>query len=176
MSTSHFYHTQGIRGFKLKRMERTNGIEIACITSTEDYVTCPKCRSRNISIVHTGKTRDIRGLSIGLKHMIFRVHMRRIRCHDCGAYAQESIKFCPNSYSRITKHLARYVLALRSAMSISDTARFTGLHWDTVKNIEKDWLEKKYKRIRLNQVSVLGIDEVYLGKKLGYITVVRDIV
>jgi transposase len=60
-------------------------------------------------------------------------------------------------------------------MSISDTARFTGLHWDTVKNIEKDWLEKKYKRIRLNQVSILGIDEVYLGKKLGYITVVRDI-
>jgi transposase len=60
-------------------------------------------------------------------------------------------------------------------MSISDTARFTGLHWDTVKNIEKDWLEKKYKRIRLNQVSILGIDEVYLGKKMGYITVVRDI-
>jgi transposase len=60
-------------------------------------------------------------------------------------------------------------------MSISDTARFTGLHWDTVKQIEKDWLEKKYKRIRLNQVSILGIDEVYLGKKLGYITIVRDI-
>jgi transposase len=60
-------------------------------------------------------------------------------------------------------------------MSISDTARFTGLHWNTVKNIEKDWLEKKYKRIRLNQVSIIGIDEVYLGQKLGYITVVRDI-
>jgi len=175
MSTSHFYHTQGIRGFKLKRMERIHGIEIACITATSDYVTCRKCQSRNVSIVHTNKTRDIRGLSIGLKRMIFRVQIRRIRCHECGSYTQEPIKFCPGSYSRITKHLARYVLALRSAMSISDTARFTGLHWDTVKNIEKDWLEKKYKRIRLNQVSILGIDEVYLGKKLGYITVVRDI-
>ncbi len=175
MSTSHFYHTQGMRGFKLKRMERINGTEIACITSTSDSIVCLKCRSSNISIIYTGKTRDIRGLSIGLRRMVFRVQIRRVRCHECGSYAQEPISFCPGQYARITKYLARYVLALRSAMSISDTAHFTGLHWDTVKNIEKAWLEKKYKRIRLNQVSILGIDEVYLGKKLGYITVVRDI-
>jgi len=175
MSISHFYHTQGIRGFKLKRMERVNGVEIAHITSTADYVACPKCQSYNVSIVHTKKKRDIRGLSIGLKRMIFRVQIRRIRCHECGSDVQEPITFCPNPYARITRHLARFVLALRSAMSISDTARFTGLHWETVKNIEKDWLEKKYKRIRLSQVSIIGIDEVYLGKKLGYITVVCDI-
>jgi len=174
MSTSHFYHTQGIRGFKLKRMERVKGLEIACVISTSDYVLCPKCLSRNVSVVQTNKTRDIRGLSIGLKRMIFRVQIRRIRCHECGSYLQEPINFCPNPYSRFTKHLARFVLALRSAMSISDTARFTGLHWETVKNIEKAWLEKKYERIRLGQVSILGIDEVYLGKKRGYITVVRD--
>ncbi len=60
-------------------------------------------------------------------------------------------------------------------MSIRDVARFTGLHWDTVKDIEKAWLEKKYKKIRLNEVSILGIDEVYLGKGLGYITIVRDL-
>ena len=67
------------------------------------------------------------------------------------------------------------MLALRGAMSIRDVARFTGLHWDTVKNIEKDWLEKKYSRTRLSESTILGIDEVYLGKKLGYITVVRDL-
>jgi len=71
--------------------------------------------------------------------------------------------------------LGYYVLALRTAMSIRDVARFTGLHWDTVKDIEKAWLEKKYKKIRLKDVSILGIDEVYLGKSLGYITIVRDL-
>ncbi len=60
-------------------------------------------------------------------------------------------------------------------MSISAVARFTGLHWETVKNIEKEHLKRKYKRIRLKDTTVLGIDEVYLGLKMGFITVVRDL-
>jgi transposase len=60
-------------------------------------------------------------------------------------------------------------------MSISATSKFTGLHWETIKSIEKNWLKKTYKKVRLDDVSYLGIDEVYLGKKLGYITVVRDL-
>ena len=60
-------------------------------------------------------------------------------------------------------------------MSIKAVAKFTGLHWETVKNIEKAWLEKKYAKVRLDKVEYLGIDEVYLGNVLGYITVVRDL-
>ena len=70
---------------------------------------------------------------------------------------------------RHTKRAARFVLALRSEILIKAAARFTGLHWETVKNIEKGWLEKKYKKIRLDEVEYLGIDEVYLGKVMGYI-------
>lgn len=109
------------------------------------------------------------------KKTILRVSVRRIRCRACGASLQEPISFCPDSHVRYTKWLARFVLALRAAMSIRDVARFTGLHWETVKNIEKAWLEKKYSRVRLKGVEYLGIDEVYLGKRLGYISVVRDL-
>ena len=49
------------------------------------------------------------------------------------------------------------------------------MHWETVKNIEKDWLAKKYKHVPLKDVQYLSIDEVYLGKKFGYLTVVRDL-
>ena len=125
MSTSHFYHTQGIRGFKLKRMERAGGVEIACVQSSAQRVACPACGGWETSIIQTSKTRDIRGLSIGLKRMIFRVSMRRISCRQCGSYAQEPIGFCPGPYSRITRRLAYYVLALRTAMSIRDVAHFT---------------------------------------------------
>jgi len=104
-----------------------------------------------------------------------RVGVRRIRCRKCGASSHEPLSFCPDAYVRYTKWTARFVLGLRQAMSISDVARFTGLHWETVKNIEKDWLEKKYRKVRLDDVACLGIDEVYLGSKLGYITVVRDL-
>ena len=75
-----------------------------------------------------------------------------------------------------TKHVAHYVRVLRAKMSIKDVAELTGLHWETVKNIEKKWLRKKYKRVKLKDVRYLGIDEVYLGKTLGYITIVRDLI
>lgn len=103
-----------------------------------------------------------------------RIATRRILCRQCGASLQEPISFCPDPYARHTKWVAHFVLALRAEMSIKAVARFTGLHWDTVKNIEKQWLQKKYAKVRLGEVEYLGIDEVYLGKVMGYITVVRD--
>ena len=39
---------------------------------------------------------------------------------------------------RHTKWAARFVLALRSEMSIKVIARFVGMHWETVKNIVYD--------------------------------------
>jgi transposase len=104
-----------------------------------------------------------------------RVAIRRIRCKTCNASHQEPISFCPDPYVRYTKWAARFAFALRGDMSIKAVAKRTGLHWDTVKNIEKEWLERKCERVRLNDVKYLGIDEVYLGKKLGFITVVRDL-
>ena len=83
--------------------------------------------------------------------------------------------FCAGPYLRHTKWVAKYVLGLRKEMSIRAVAQFTGLHWDSVKQIEKTYLLKKHKKPALTQVQYLGIDEVYLGKTLGYITVVRDL-
>ncbi|MFQ3224306.1 MAG: transposase [Lentimonas sp.] len=67
------------------------------------------------------------------------------------------------------------VAYFHSGFSTTKTKAFTGLHWDSVKQIEKTYLLKKHKKPALTQVRYLGIDEVYLGKKLGYITVVRDL-
>jgi len=54
-----------------------------------------------------------------MRQVVIRVHIRRIRCHECGSFAQEPLSFCPNRYARHTKRLARYVIGLRSEMSIS---------------------------------------------------------
>jgi len=58
-------------------------------------------------------------------------------------------------------------------MSIKDVAVFLGLHWDTVKDIEKKHLKKKFSKIRLKDVKVIGIDELHTGD--GFITIVRDL-
>ncbi len=92
--------------------------------------------------------------------------IRRILCRQCGASTQEPITFCAGPYLGYTKWLAYYVLALRKEMSITAVADLTGLHWDSVKNIEKTYLSKKYQKVSLGEVQYMGIDEVYLGIKL----------
>ena len=110
------------------------------------------------------------------KKTVMRVATRRIVCRAWGASTQEPISFCSDSYVRYTKWAARFALVLRADMSIKATAERTGMHWETVKNIEKAWLAKKYRRIHLGNVEYLGIDEVYMGKRMGFITVARDLV
>ena len=67
MTTSSLYHTQGIRGYKYEKTKRVADTEIYYIHSTAKCLTCPRCQSPDTSIVKTGKTRDIRGLCVGLK-------------------------------------------------------------------------------------------------------------
>jgi len=103
------------------------------------------------------------------------VQVRRIRCASCGSFAREELDSCPGPHVAYTKWLVKYVLALRREMSIRAVSKFTGLHWESVKNIEKRYLTKKYAKVRLGSVRRLGIDEVYLGRTFGFITVVRNL-
>jgi len=60
-------------------------------------------------------------------------------------------------------------------MTLSDVAELTLLNWDTVKNITKSHLAKDYGKPALQGVRYLGIDEVHLGKKTRYYTIVLDL-
>jgi hypothetical protein len=90
----------------------------------------------------------------------------------CGAAKQEAIPCTPSTKARYTKSMVRTVLELRPKMSIKDVGNFLGLHWGTVKDIEKKHLKKKFSKIRLKDVKVIGIDELHIGN--GFITIVRD--
>jgi transposase len=59
-------------------------------------------------------------------------------------------------------------------MTILDVAELTGLCWDTVKNLVKERLAKDYAHIRLKELRRLAIDEIYLGRKQKYLTLVID--
>jgi transposase len=59
-------------------------------------------------------------------------------------------------------------------MTILDVAELTGLSWDTVKDLVKKRLAKDYAHIRLRNLCRLAIDEIYLGRKKKYLTLVID--
>jgi transposase len=60
-------------------------------------------------------------------------------------------------------------------MTLSDVAELTLLSWDTVKGITKAHLAKDYGKPLLKGVRYLGIDEIHLGKKTRFYTIVIDL-
>jgi len=60
-------------------------------------------------------------------------------------------------------------------MTLSDVAEHTLLSWDTVKAITKTHLAKDYGKPPLQGVRYLGIDEIHLGKKKRFYTIVIDL-
>jgi len=60
-------------------------------------------------------------------------------------------------------------------MTFSDVAELTLLSWDTVKTIVKTHLAKDYGKPFLKGVRYLGIDEIHVGKKGRFYTIVIDL-
>lgn len=60
-------------------------------------------------------------------------------------------------------------------MTMKDVAELTLLSWDTVKLIAKTHLARDYGKPALRQVRYLGIDEIHLGKKTRFYTIVIDL-
>src|SRR5487761_1952090 len=82
--------------------------------------------------------------------------------------------FAP-AYVRYTHRLQALVEALAGRMTLSDLAALTGLGWDTVKDIVKARLEKDYGHPRLKELKRLSIDEIYVGRRQKFYTLVIDL-
>ena len=80
---------------------------------------------------------------------------------------------------RVTHRMARLVSALCRHMTLSAVARYTGLSWDTVKNLDKRYLAKQLPQLRpesLEGLRLIGVDEVARAKGHDYFTLVYDMV
>jgi transposase len=102
------------------------------------------------------------------------VSIPRICCQDCGAVKQIHLPFA-DPKKHYTRPLERCVIDLCRVMTLQHVAELTGLGWDTVKAIHKQYLRRKYTSMNLKSVRYLAIDEVYLGKKRKFITLVMDL-
>jgi hypothetical protein len=53
-------------------------------------------------------------------------------------------------------------------MTIEDVATFQSLHWQTVKEIDKKAIEKAQAERDLDDITVLGVDEISVGQGHNY--------
>ena len=83
------------------------------------------------------------------------------------------------SGSRVTNRFARLISGLCRYMPVSAVALYVGLRWNTVKNIDKAWIEKTLPMKQpsdLEGLEYIGVDEVARAKGHDYVTVVYNLV
>ena len=142
-----------------------------------DRFECPHCGAKD---VHAYRIREriVQGVRMGKAFVYLVLTVHRIVCPRCGTRAHEHFSFLPSPQARVTRALEGMVLALRKDMCISALARFLGVSWRTVKDIEKTALWRQYARVPLRAVRALCIDERYVfpsaKSNRKYITIVRD--
>lgn len=71
--------------------------------------------------------------------------------------------------------MSRYVVELSRVMTLADVSALTGLGWDTVKEIVQAQLQHDYGQPRLKELKYLAIDEIYVGKRRKFYTLVLDL-
>jgi transposase len=79
------------------------------------------------------------------------------------------------AYCHYTQGMERFVSVLSQWMSLAEVAAVSGLGWESVKTIVKSDLGKRYAHISLKNVKYLAVDELYIGRKGKFVTVVIDL-
>jgi len=60
-------------------------------------------------------------------------------------------------------------------MTIKDVAAHLGVSWDTIKDIQKRRLRRRFSRPKLKHLRRIAIDEICIGRGYQYLTVVLDL-
>ena len=172
MPTSNLLRILGYyKVYFLKAFFKPNKLFVELKTQYDNYV-CPKCHTRDISL-YGKKKRTFRDLSITNRQFYIVYHRHRLKCPVCGVLS-EHLSFA-DDYSRYTRRFERYVFELCQLLPISDVAKHLKLSWDTVKEIDKKYLEKKYQKPNYKNLSVIAVDEISIGKFHKYLTIVLNL-
>ena len=110
---------------------------------------------------------------VGVEYKVWLdVPVRRLRCPRC-AVAREQLDWLA-PHSRITHRFQQHIEVLLTLLPIKHVALLSGLHWHTLKALDKARLARSVPEPDLDQVRFLVMDEFALFKGHRYATVVMD--
>ena len=173
MSTSMLYHGFGIKGYGYVRTQFAHGCIWFKINQDRFSLCCSACNSKDV-IRRGFNHRIFRSLSIGQKTVFIEFNIPRIECLACGIVRQVKVAFADARRS-YTIAFERYALDLSRHMTIKDVANHLGVSWDTIKDIQKRFLQNKFSKPKLKNLKQIAIDEISIGKGHRYLTVVLDL-
>ena len=173
MSTSLLYHAFGIRGYTYRRTDYPGGQTIFSIEQPPENCRCSACGSPKVQ--SRGRVeRCFRALPVGRRATFVVLPIPRVQCQDCGVVRQVKVPFADARRS-YTKAFERYALELGRRMTIRDVAVHLGVSWDTIKDIQKRDLSRRFAKPKLKHLRRIAIDEISIAKGHRYLTVVLDL-
>ena len=173
MSTSLLYHGWGVRGYQEVAIHFEEGMIGFRVEQDPDTYRCPGCGSREV--MRSGRVcRRFRSLPIGGRAVWIELPVQRLWCLNCCRVRQAKVGFADERRG-YTHAFERYALELSRHMTIKDVAVHLGVGWDTVKDIQKRNLQRRFGRPKLKYLKHLAIDEIGIGKGHRYLTVVLDL-
>jgi transposase len=113
-------------------------------------------------------------MSCGEHRIYLELSVRRVRCRSCGKVKRERLAWLADN-PFYTKRFAWLVGRRCRAATIKDVAKELHLDWDTVKELEKQYMREQLRRVGKPAPQVIGIDEISVGRGHTYRIVVSDL-
>jgi transposase len=173
MSTSLLYHAFGLRGYDYVKTDYQEGAVIFTLRQRRHTYRCPVCNSRDV-LPRGHQERTFKAVPIGHKPVRVVLPIPRVQCPSCGIVRQIPVAFADPRRS-YTHAFERYALELGRLMTIQDVARHLQVCWDTIKDIQKRDLYRRFRKPRLRKLKQIAIDEIAIGAGHRYLTVVLNL-
>ncbi len=120
------------------------------------------------------RERQTRDLPNGQMRIYLRFEIRRIFCRRCGAVKRERLDFLADN-PFYTKRFAYYVGRRCRGSAIKEIAEELLLDCNTVKEMDKQYMQAQLARAGTPGPKVIGIDEISIRKGHAYRIVVSDL-
>ena len=174
MSAMALYRALGLAGYAVLDtwQSSTDGRVRVLIEAPREALRCRSCGCSRVH-VHDRAVRTWLSAPIGLVPVEVVMNSPRVKCLGCGAKTWHQPTFA-SGQRRITKSFEAFLEQQLTRLTIQDIVETYGLSWNTVCEIDLARL-KKLARPKLAGLKRLAIDENYLGKRHGFVTVVLDL-
>lgn len=173
MSTSLLYRRFGVPGYHYVSQVFEPGITTFRIAQPPERWRCSHCGSAELW--SQGSTeRNFRTLPIGGQPVFIQFKVPRVYCLACHKTRQVKITFA-DAKKHYTHAFERYALELSRLMTIQDVADHLVIGWDTIKDIQARYLQRRFGKPKLHKLKQIAIDEINIGKGHRYLTIVLDL-
>lgn len=173
MSASSLKFIYGITGVQYKSFRKTKEGVVYCAEMQSQKISCPRCSCKN----HHFKGKKIRRLKMpptAHKKCYLDLILHRLKCTHCHHQWWPRLPFMKGKF-RMTRSFIQYTFDLLGMCTVQDVSRYLGISWNVVKSIHKMNLKALYKKIPLEKVRYISLDEFAIKKGHEYMSVFSDI-